>query len=173
MVRFVATSAVFICFALPTQVGAQLLFFGRKPTVKTVTAKQVRQLLDRQTSAEAKALAENKDNPRADFVLVDVRSAEEQAVSMIPGAITAKQFEKHRKDHQGQTAIAYCTIGVRSEKYARKLIASGQAAVNFKGSILGWCEAKFSLVTPDGKPTQRVHTYSARFKVPSEYTAVH
>ncbi len=173
MSRFVFLSTV-ICLTLSFQVGAQLLFFGRKQPVKTVSAEQVHKLLDNQTSSEAKAVAETNEKPRAEFVLVDVRSSKEQDVSIIPGAITVEQFEKDRKDHLGKTVITYCTIGVRSEHYARKLLTSGQNALNFKGSILGWCDAKYPLVTPDGKSTQRVHTYSARFsKVPAEYTAVY
>ena len=118
------------------------------------------------------AAEERTDSP-AKFVLVDVRSPKEQSISMIPGAITAQQFEENQTQYWDRTVIAYCTVGVRSEHYARTLIASGQSALNFKDSILGWCAANYPLVTPDGKPTQRVHTYSARYKVSSEYEAVY
>ena len=39
-------------------------------------------------------------------VLVDVRTPTEQAVSMIPGAITAEEFEANRAQHEGATVLA-------------------------------------------------------------------
>ena len=148
-------------------------FLSFEKPAKTISATQLHELLEKQASLETQAAEEGKGKPTADFVVVDVRSAEEQAVSLIPGAITDQQFEKDRKQYQGRSVIAYCTIGVRSEHYARELIDSGQEALNFKGSILAWCEAKYPLVTPEGKPTERVHTYSDRYKVPAEYSAIY
>ena len=60
-------------------------------------------------------------------ILIDVRDAEEQAVSMIPGAVTADEFERDWKDEligskrPEVTAVPYCTVGYRSGSYARKL----------------------------------------------------
>ncbi len=172
MIRFTLIVSLFICLASDSAV-AQFSFFGRQQSAKTISAEQLYQLLTKQASVEKQATEQGQEKPPADFVLVDVRSPKEQAVSMIPGAITAQQFERHRQHYQGRTVITYCTVGGRSEHYARKLIAAGQSAMNFKGSILGWCKAKYPLVTPKGKQTQRVHTYSARYSVPSQYSAVH
>ena len=63
------------------------------------------------------------------------------------------------------------TIGVRSGKYASKLIEEGWDACNYKGSILDWCENKQSLETIQGVPTNRVHTYSWWYSVPTMYAA--
>ncbi len=106
------------------------------------------------------------------YVIVDTRAPEESSVSMLPGAITMAQFEKSPKTHQGKTVIAYCTIGYRSGKYAAKLRQQGWSAFNYKGSILDWCKQKLPLITPDGKPTKRVHTYSSRYAAPAGYEAV-
>lgn len=150
------------------------MFFGRKPSVKSITAEEVYQLFPSQVDAEGadQTLAPSERHGE-EFVLVDVRSEKEQAVSMIPGAITDRHFTEHRKQYERLTVITYCTVGVRSERFAQELIALGQSALNFNGSILAWCEAKLPLVTTDGQPTKRVHTYSARYKVPEEYTAVY
>lgn len=174
MKRFVLILSILFTVGIYADANAQLSIFGRKEKVKTVSVEQLHKLLNEQQESEKQAKEDGKEQPKASFVLVDVRAAKEQAVSMIPGAITAQQYEKNRKRFAGKTVIAYCTVGVRSEEYARKLVSSGKAALNFKGSILAWCEANHPLVTPDGKPTKRVHTYSARYnKVPSKYTAVY
>lgn len=46
------------------------------------------------------------------IVLVDVRSPEEQAVSMIEGAITAAHFDGHRESHQGTTVVRTVRWGI-------------------------------------------------------------
>lgn len=139
------------------QFGALL---GRKESVPEIKIEQLRKLkLD-----EAK-----KDSP---YVLVDVRTKEESSVSLIPGAITKFDYEQHRDRYNDRTVITYCTSGYRSEQYARELIDQGIKAKNFKGSILEWCRDGLPLVNPDGEPTNRVHTYSSRNKVPANYNAV-
>ena len=92
---------------------------------------------------------------------------------MIPGAISPQQFEQHPDQYREHKVIAYCTVGARSDRFAKKLNAAGFTALNFKESIVGWCEASYPLVTPAGKPTKSVHTYSAKYKVPSSYQAVY
>ena len=39
------------------------------------------------------------------IVLVDVRTPDEQVVSMIPGAITASDFEDNRQSYEGATVV--------------------------------------------------------------------
>jgi rhodanese-related sulfurtransferase len=93
-------------------------------------------------------------------VLVDVRKPEEQAVSMIPGAITQQEFEEQEESHQGETIVTYCTAGYRSGLYAKKLQKRGWQVLNLEGSLLAWTHAGGTLVD-DGGPTKRVHVYSA------------
>jgi rhodanese-related sulfurtransferase len=166
-----ALVAVGLCLII-TAVAQYGNFFGEPEAVPEISAQQLRKMQRDQLAAEKEAADRGTENPEPSFVLVDVRSEEEQAVSVIPGAITAEQYEKRRDDYQGRTVIAYCTIGYRSEKYARKLLQRDVTAVNFKGSILDWCAAKYPLETLQREPTNRVHTYSSRYHVPPEYQAV-
>ena len=107
-----------------------------------------------------------------EVVVVDVRSAGEQAVSMIPGAVTSRQFEEHQEDYKGFTVLAHCTVGGRSGLYAKDLQAKGWKVFNLKGAILAWTHAGGPLVDPEG-PTRRVHVYSSRFNLVAEgYDAV-
>ena len=127
---------------------------------RSITALQIRSL---QTDEKSK----NR------FVVVDVRSKEETDVSVIPGSLTKSEFEKTASQHHGKTVIVYCTTGVRSNDYAGTLNQKGWRAWNYKGSILDWCKNEFPLMTQDGKPTKRVHTYSRWYPAPGEYVAVY
>lgn len=101
---------------------------------------------------------------RNGIVIVDVRNPPEQEVSMIPGAITAAEFETHVGDHEGSTVVTYCTIGHRSGLYGRKLVRAGWQVRNLKGSILSWTHAGGELEGPDG-PTRRVHVAGPKWSL--------
>jgi rhodanese-related sulfurtransferase len=101
-------------------------------------------------------------------VLVDVRTSEEQAVSMLPGAITQDAFEAARAVYAGQTVVTYCTIGARSGEYAEGLRQEGVEVFNLKGSILSWTQAGLPLVDKSGEETKRVHTYGRRWNLVGE-----
>lgn len=107
-------------------------------------------------------------------VLVDVRTPAEQAISMLPGAITKEAFEAAGDLYKNQTVITYCTIGARSGEYADALRNEGMEVFNLKGSILAWTHAGLPLVDPDGHETKRVHTYGQQWNLVGEgYLAVY
>lgn len=126
------------------------------PSVPTITLEEIRE-------------AEENGEP---LQFVDVRSEEEMAVSMLPGAITRRQYERNPDAYKDARIVPYCTVGARSGKYTRELQERGVTAANYRGSILDWVEHGEPLVTPEGEPTKRVHTYSDRFSVPEPYIAV-
>ena len=140
------------------------LFGG--PKVVTISTEQLRDRLVNPKTNELKP-AEQRD-----FVLVDVRTPEEFNVSVIPGAITKAEYEKNPAKYRDKTVIPYCTVGGRSGAYAKSLAADGVKVVNYDGSILAWVQSGLPLVTLDGKPTRRVHTYSNRYTIPSNYQQV-
>ncbi|WP_182865289.1 rhodanese-like domain-containing protein [Rhodopirellula sp. JC639] len=162
--------AVFALIPQPATAQFGGLFGG--PKIETISTDQLQSLLEKQQQVVADAKAAGKETPAPDFVVVDVRSDAEVNVSIIPGAITKKQFETDRGQYQGRTVIPYCTVGGRSGAYAKQLAAKGVKVKNYKGSILKWVDAELPLVTLDGKPTNRVHTYSDRYKIPSKYEQV-
>jgi len=105
-------------------------------------------------------------------VLVDVRSEMEINVSVIPGAITEAMYEQNVAKYRDKLVISYCTVGGRSGTYAKQLADKGVKVKNYQGSILKWVDAGLPLVTLDGEPTNRIHTYSDRYKIPAEYEQV-
>ena len=167
----------FTTFAVLSLVSAETQaqfggLFGRKASVPEINVQQLQRLMVEQERAEEASTGSEADKSSPSFVLVDVRSDKELTVSIIPGAITKAQYEKNRNQYLGRLVIPYCTVGVRSGKYAAQLQKKGVKTKNFKGSILAWVDANLPLVTLNGTPTNRVHTYSDRYRVPANYRAV-
>ncbi|WDQ17143.1 rhodanese-like domain-containing protein [Rhodopirellula sp. P2] len=156
------------CQTVSAQFGG--LFGG--PKVETIDTQTVRQLLANQKKQEDQAKQNGSEVSDPGFVVVDVRSDKETRVSVIPGAITKEMYEKDAAKYRGRLVIAYCTVGGRSGAYAKQLLGKGVKVKNYKGSILKWVDAGLPLVTLKGEPTNRVHTYSDRYKIPSKYEQV-
>jgi rhodanese-related sulfurtransferase len=107
------------------------------------------------------------------LVLVDVRSREEQAISMIPGAIAAEAFAAAEANYRNKTIVTYCTIGARSGIYADELRKKGFEVFNLKGSLLAWTHAGLPLENSEGKDTKRVHVYGKKWDLVADgYEAV-
>ncbi len=147
-------------------------FFGGGPEIEIVDTATLSKMLTEQRKSEAKATQTGGAKPTPNFVVVDVRSDAEVGVSIIPGAITKNEFEKNRQAYAGRLVIPYCTVGGRSGTYAKQLAKEGVEVKNYKGSILKWVDAGLPLVTLEGKSTNRVHTYSDRYRIPSKYEQV-
>lgn len=104
-------------------------------------------------------------------LMVDVRSAEERAVSQIPNAISLDDYL--RPGAERQAAVLYCTIGYRSAKTALELKAKGLEVRNLRGGILAWLLAGGNLVGPDGQPSFKVHVYGSKWNLlPAPYEGV-
>ena len=135
-------------------------------TMESVRRKFGRPQVGTITTAELCSAIEADDSSP---ILVDVRSPEELAVSRIPGAITLQQYEAAATELVGRPVVAYCTVGGRSYLYARKLVAGGVDAVNFRDGVIGWCREGRPLEAPDKQETYSVHPYWRIFQVPDQY----
>lgn len=108
-----------------------------------------------------------------EVVLIDVREENEQAVSIIEGAITKQEYESNAKAYSGKKIVAYCTIGYRSGLYVKELKERGIEAHNLQGSILAWVNAGMPLQDGNGKSTNQVHVYGKKWNlIPDEYEGV-
>ncbi len=106
-----------------------------------------------------------------DALLVDVRAAEEFAVSRIPGATHIEdpaQLLAYARQHSDRQLVLYCSVGARSSEAARLLQQQadqtpsqqiGEVA-NLAGSIFEWANEQRPLVNDSG-PTREVHSYNA------------
>lgn len=144
--------------------------FAKPPEV--ISTKELKAMLDARELAVKRALADGKKPEDSKFVLVDVRSDEEIAVSLIPGAITKKEFEKDKDKYRDKLIVPYCLVGGRSASFANELKKSGLVVKNYKGSIVEWVTAELPLVTIKGESTTRVFINPERFKIPAKYEAV-
>ena len=105
-------------------------------------------------------------------LFIDVREAKEQQVSMLPGAVTEKQFLKDPGRYRDRTLIGYCTISYRSGKLAEKLKAQGITLLNLKGGMLAWVHAGGKVYDQSGE-TKRIHVYGKKWNLgPQGYEAV-
>lgn len=111
---------------------------------------------------------------KAPLLLVDVREADEFAVSRVRGAIrldpdasvnAAKSLLS--EPARGRMVVFYCSVGQRSSAMARRvqspLIADGaRGVVNLRGGIFAWHNAGLPLVNAGGA-TRYVHPYNAEW----------
>ncbi|UCD79835.1 MAG: rhodanese-like domain-containing protein [Desulfobacterales bacterium] len=105
-------------------------------------------------------------------VFIDIREPDEQQVSMLPGAITEKEFLNNFKSYEDHVKIAYCTISYRSGKFAQKLQKEGIPVYNLRGGILAWVHDGGKVYNQNGE-THRVHVYDSEWNLlPARYEAV-
>lgn len=101
--------------------------------------------------ADVKGFAELMTNPNV--VVLDVRTADEFKDGHLVGALNIDQaqgdfIQKVKEALPTDRAIAvYCRSGRRSANAAGRLAAEGYKAVNLKGGILAWKEAKMPVTT--------------------------
>ena len=128
-------------------------WLGRSP-VHTISTDELRSLL---TSNDQS------------LVLIDARGPSEQAISQILGAITQQEYESAPASFANKKLIVYCTVGGRSYLYARKLVAAGIDAKNYRNGILRWCRAELPLETPNGRATNELNPHWRIFRVLEQY----
>ncbi|HIK46917.1 MAG TPA: rhodanese-like domain-containing protein [Leptolyngbyaceae cyanobacterium M65_K2018_010] len=104
-----------------------------------------------------------REGPAPTPVLLDVRSAEEFAVSHLPGARHCPDLAAFQAMAlEGlQPMVAYCSVGYRSARLVAQLQAQGFTQVyNLEGSIFQWANDHRPL-SGQGHPTPGVHPYNA------------
>jgi sodium/bile acid cotransporter 7 len=105
-------------------------------------------------------------------VFIDTREPAEQQVSMLPGAITEKEFLSNYKSYADHLKIAYCTISYRSGVFAENFQKRGVPVYNLRGGILGWVHAGGKVYDQNGE-TFRIHVYGEKWNLaPERYEAI-
>jgi rhodanese-related sulfurtransferase len=101
-------------------------------------------------------------------ILLDAREKNEFNVSHLKNAIFVgynsfnlkETIAKLPKD-KNTKIVVYCSLGVRSETIAHKLIQNGYTNVfNLYGGIFQWKNKDFEIVDTTGLKTERIHTFS-------------
>lgn len=96
------------------------------------------------------------------IILIDVREADEYAVSHLPGAVNI--ISSVEVNYPTNTSIVvYCSVGIRSAKFARELEGRGfTRVVNLRGSIFQWGNKGYRLIRGN-KDVQEVHPFNKRW----------
>jgi rhodanese-related sulfurtransferase len=120
------------------------------------------------TPREAMRLLAQKEK----VVLVDVRSPEEQQVSMLPGAVTREDFLRNLDHYRDHVIIGYCTISYRSGKLAQDLRQQGITMLNLQGGLLAWLHEGGGVYS-QGVETRKVHVYGKKWDLaPARFQTV-
>ena len=97
-------------------------------------------------------------------VFIDVREPKEQRVSMLPGAITQKEFEDKKDEYLNSNLVIYCTIGYRSGIFTEKVSNQGFTAYNLKGGVLSWSHDQLGFYTGNNR-TNKIHVYGSQWNL--------
>jgi rhodanese-related sulfurtransferase len=101
-------------------------------------------------------------------ILLDAREEKEYKVSHLENAIlvgfdhfeVAQTIAKLPTD-KNTKIVVYCSLGIRSEIVADKLIKEGYTNVfNLYGGIFEWKNNNFQVIDTLGKETEKVHTFN-------------
>ena len=96
------------------------------------------------------------------MVLIDVRKKEEYDVSHLPSSVNII----HAKDialPKDTPLIVYCSVGVRSAKFAKQLGNIGYTNVfNLRGSIFEWANKGYSVMSKKTK-VKSVHPFNRKW----------
>lgn len=119
------------------------------------------------------ALADWLDQERIDPIVIDVRKAEEYAVSHLPQAHHARSLEaveqiiidRAETISHAVPVVLYCSVGYRSARLGESLQAAGYPVLNLAGSIFQWANENRPLVSADGQMTRQVHPYNWRWQL--------
>ncbi len=130
------------------------------PSVRQLSTDELKKRLDRRL--------DQRDRP----LLLDVREAEEVAVSRLPGALRVDpsataadafaQLPELAASARDREIVVYCSVGYRSSQFAEVLAAEGFSRVsNLEGSIFEWAEKGYLLVQgQEEQKVYKVHPYS-------------
>lgn len=108
---------------------------------------------------------------KSDAILLDAREQKEYDVSHLEDAVYVgynkfnlkKTIPKLPKD-KNTKIVVYCSLGIRSETVAHKLINAGYTNVyNLYGGIFKWKNSDFQVVDTLGQPTEKVHAFDKKW----------
>lgn len=99
-----------------------------------------------------------------EFTILDIRDENEFDISHIEGA---QRFEEEILGtlDKSKPVMVYCTVGLRSNKFAKRLQKQGFKEIyELKSGLIGWSNANLPLVNSELNETKEVHVYSRYFK---------
>jgi rhodanese-related sulfurtransferase len=105
--------------------------------------------------------------PKTNAILLDAREADEFKVSHLKNAVyvgyndfKVKQTLTKLPKNKNAKIVVYCSLGIRSETVAHKLIQEGYTNVyNLYGGIFEWKNNNFQVIDTLGNKTEKIDTF--------------
>lgn len=134
-------------------------------SAQNVDSKSFEILLDGMLSKKVSTIDVAKAITLDSALFLDSRKPEEYKVSHIKNAVfigyEKPNFNVLNSINKNKEIVVYCSIGVRSEKVAEKLVERGFTNVhNLYGGIFEWVNEEKPIVDSDGKTTLNIHPYN-------------
>ena len=135
----------------------------------TFGQKKLDKLLDKWNTRNVPYISvETLAMPKTDAILLDAREENEFNISHLENAICVgydnfkiKETIAKLPEDKNAKIVVYCSLGIRSETVAHKLIKEGYTNVyNLYGGIFEWKNANFKVIDTLGKSTEKVHTFN-------------
>jgi rhodanese-related sulfurtransferase len=105
--------------------------------------------------------------PKTEAVVLDARELKEYETSHIKDALFVGYDEFNielvleKVKNKEQNIVVYCSVGIRSEDIAEKLIKAGYTDVyNLYGGIFEWKNNDFYVYNSEGFKTNKIHTFA-------------
>ncbi|MGY8910742.1 MAG: rhodanese-like domain-containing protein [Flavobacteriales bacterium] len=135
----------------------------------TFGQKKLDKLLDKWNTRNVPYISvETLAMPKTTAILLDAREENEFNISHLENAICVgydnfkiKETNSKLPKDKNAKIVVYCSLGIRSETVAHKLIQEGYTNVyNLYGGIFEWKNANFKVIDTLGKSTEKVHTFN-------------
>lgn len=158
-----------LLLVLPLLIGAGVAVFAGRPIAFEVVRRLAARRFPDVHWLDPKGLARwQADSNRARPVLLDARTADEYAVSHLPGALRMDPYRPLLRPLRGMpkdTAIvAYSSVGYRGARLVHWLGLQGyNNATALSGSIFEWAN-EGRPVEREGRPVTQVHPYDDSWK---------
>ncbi|NJB36691.1 rhodanese-like domain-containing protein [Croceivirga sp. JEA036] len=143
-----------------------LLFLSLAP-ITLGAQKSIDKALERYNRNSAPYISTAQASTQTQALYLDARELEEYKVSHLAHAeyIGYKNFNldafKQKYSNKTTPIIVYCSIGVRSENIATKLLKAGYTDVqNLYGGIFKWLNEDRPIYDQYGNLTEKIHPYS-------------
>ena len=105
---------------------------------------------------------ENFQKEKPNRLVLDVRSADEYALSHMEGAVRFATWDADQSPKDTPITL-YCSVGYRSAEAAQQLAQLGFTNVqNLEGSLFEWANLNLPMVNDQGS-TSLVHPYDAKW----------
>lgn len=109
--------------------------------------------------------------PKTEAVVLDAREIKEYETSHIKDALFVGyddfkiELVLEKIKNKEQNIVVYCSVGIRSEDIAEKLIKAGYTDVyNLYGGIFEWKNNDFHVYNSEGIKTNNVHTFAKEWR---------